>query len=284
MKIIDGKLVQSQICDELKKEIEKLKSRNIVPTLKIIQVGDNQASNVYVRNKIKLSETVGINTTVDKLPENITETELINRIKDLNNDKNINGILVQLPIPSHLSEKEVIETIVPDKDVDCFNLVNVGKLWTAKKQDIYLKPCTPCGVIEMLKKYNVEMSGKHVVIIGRSNIVGKPQAALFLLENATVTICHSKTTNLKEVCKQADILVAAIGRAKMINHEYIKQGAVVIDVGMNRDENNKLCGDVDFENVKDIVSYITPVPGGVGPMTITILLKNLINVTKLQNK
>lgn len=284
MKIIDGKLVQSQICDELKKEIEKLKSRNIVPTLKIIQVGDNQASNVYVRNKIKLSETVGINTTVDKLPENITETELINRIKDLNNDKNINGILVQLPIPSHLSEKEVIETIVPDKDVDCFNLVNVGKLWTAKKQDIYLKPCTPCGVIEMLKKYNVEMSGKHVVIIGRSNIVGKPQAALFLLENATVTICHSKTTNLKEVCKQADILVAAIGRAKMINHEYIKQGAVVIDVGMNRDENNKLCGDVDFEDVKDIVSYITPVPGGVGPMTITILLKNLINVTKLQNK
>ncbi len=284
MKIIDGKLVQSQICDELKKEIEELKSRNIVPTLKIIQVGDNQASNVYVRNKIKLSETVGINTTVDKLPENITETELINRIKDLNNDKNINGILVQLPIPSHLSEKEVIETIVPDKDVDCFNLVNVGKLWTAKKQDIYLKPCTPCGVIEMLKKYNVEMSGKHVVIIGRSNIVGKPQAALFLLENATVTICHSKTTNLKEVCKQADILVAAIGRAKMINHEYIKQGAVVIDVGMNRDENNKLCGDVDFENVKDIVSYITPVPGGVGPMTITILLKNLINVTKLQNK
>ncbi len=284
MKIIDGKLVQSQICDELRKEIEELKSRNIVPTLKIIQVGDNQASNVYVRNKIKLSETVGINTTVDKLPENITETELINRIKDLNNDKNINGILVQLPIPSHLSEKEVIETIIPDKDVDCFNLVNVGKLWTAKKQDIYLKPCTPCGVIEMLKKYNIEMSGKHVVIIGRSNIVGKPQAALFLLENATVTICHSKTTNLKEVCKQADILVAAIGRAKMINHEYIKQGAVVIDVGMNRDENNKLCGDVDFEDVKDIVSYITPVPGGVGPMTITILLKNLINVTKLQNK
>ena len=284
MKILDGKLVQSQICDELRKEIEELKSRNIVPTLKIIQVGDNQASNVYVRNKIKLSETVGINTTVDKLPENITETELIDRIKDLNNDKNINGILVQLPIPSHLSEKEVIETIVPDKDVDCFNLVNVGKLWTAKKQDIYLKPCTPCGVIEMLKKYNIEMSGKHVVIIGRSNIVGKPQAALFLLENATVTICHSKTTNLKEVCKQADILVAAIGRAKMINHEYIKQGAVVIDVGMNRDENNKLCGDVDFEDVKDIVSYITPVPGGVGPMTITILLKNLINVTKLQNK
>nr|QJR98358.1 bifunctional protein FolD [uncultured Mycoplasmataceae bacterium] len=284
MKIIDGKLVQTQICDELRKEIEELKSRNIVPTLKIIQVGDNQASNVYVRNKIKLSETVGINTTVDKLPENITETELINRIKDLNNDENINGILVQLPIPSHLSEKEVIETIVPDKDVDCFNLVNVGKLWTAKKQDIYLKPCTPCGVIEMLKKYNIEMSGKHVVIIGRSNIVGKPQAALFLLENATVTICHSKTTNLKEVCKQADILVAAVGRAKMINHEYIKQGAVVIDVGMNRDENNKLCGDVDFEDVKDIVSYITPVPGGVGPMTITILLKNLINVTKLQNK
>ncbi len=284
MKIIDGKLVQTQICDELRKEIEELKSRNIVPTLKIIQVGDNQASNVYVRNKIKLSETVGINTTVDKLPENITETELINRIKDLNNDKNINGILVQLPILSHLSEKEVIETIVPDKDVDCFNLVNVGKLWTAKKQDIYLKPCTPCGVIEMLKKYNIEMSGKHVVIIGRSNIVGKPQAALFLLENATVTICHSKTTNLKEVCKQADILVAAVGRAKMINHEYIKQGAVVIDVGMNRDENNKLCGDVDFEDVKDIVSYITPVPGGVGPMTITILLKNLINVTKLQNK
>lgn len=284
MEIISGKLVQSQICDELKKEIEELKTRNIIPTLKIIQVGDNQASNVYVRNKIKLSETVGINTTVDKLPENITEAELTNRIKDLNNDKNINGILVQLPIPSHLSEKEVIETIVPDKDVDCFNLVNVGKLWTAKKQDIYLKPCTPCGVIEMLKKYNIEMSGKHVVIIGRSNIVGKPQAALFLLENATVTICHSKTTNLKEVCKQADILVAAIGRAKMINHEYIKQGAVVIDVGMNRDENNKLCGDVDFEDVKDIVSYITPVPGGVGPMTITILLKNLINVTKLQNK
>lgn len=284
MKIIDGKLVQSQICDELRKEIEELKSRNIIPTLKIIQVGDNQASNVYIRNKLRLSEIVGINTTVDKFPENITQTELINRIKDLNNDKNTNGILVQLPIPSHLSEKEIIETIVPDKDVDCFNLVNVGKLWTAKKQDINLKPCTPYGVIEMLKKYNIEMSGKHVVIIGRSNIVGKPLAALFLLENATVTICHSKTTNLKEVCKQADILVAAIGRAKMINHEYIKQGAVVIDVGMDRDENNKLCGDVDFEDVKDIVSYITPVPGGVGPMTITILLKNLINVTKLQNK
>ncbi len=284
MQIINGKLVQSQICDELKKEIEELKSKNIVPTLKIIQVGDNQASNVYVRNKIKLSETVGINTTVDKLPETITEAELIDRIKDLNNNKNINGILVQLPIPSHLSEKEIIETIVPDKDVDCFNLVNVGKLWTARKQDIYLKPCTPCGVIEMLKKYNIEISGKHVVIIGRSNIVGKPQAALFLLENATVTICHSKTVNLKQLCKQADILVAAIGRAKTINHEYVKQGAIVIDVGMNRDENNKLCGDVDFEDVKDLASYITPVPGGVGPMTITILLKNLINVTKLQNK
>ncbi len=284
MKIIDGKLISSQICEELKKEIEELKSKNITPCLKIIQVGDNQASNVYVRNKVRLSETVGVNTTVDKFPETISQEELINEIKKLNEDKSVNGILVQLPIPKHISEKEVIEAIDEDKDVDCFSLTNVGKLWTARKSEIYLKPCTPFGVIELIKRSGVNISGKNAVIVGRSNIVGKPLAALLLLEDATVTVCHSRTANLKEVCKQADILVAAVGKAKMINHEYVKDGTIVIDVGINRDENNKLCGDVDFEDVKEIASMITPVPGGVGPMTITILLRNLIAVTKLQNK
>ncbi len=284
MEIIDGKLISSQICEELKKEIEQLKTKGITPCLKIIQVGDNQASNVYVRNKIRLSETVGINTTVDKFNESISEKELIDEISKLNADKNVNGILVQLPIPKHIDEKNVIEAIDSNKDVDCFSWCNVGKLWTSKKTEIGLIPCTPYGVIELIKRSGVSISGKHAVIVGRSNIVGKPLAALLLLEDATVTVCHSRTANLKEICKQADILVAAVGKPKMINHEYVKDSAVVIDVGINRDENNKLCGDVDFEDVKNIALKITPVPGGVGPMTITILLKNLIAVTKLQNK
>lgn len=283
MKIIDGKLISNQIKQEILKDVANLKTKGIIPTLTIIQVGDNPSSNVYVRNKKKLSEDLQTNTTICKLDANITQEELAKVVHQLNEDKNINGILVQLPLPKHINEEFIINQIDSSKDVDGFTLNSVGTIWTAKKHAIKIASCTPAGVIEMLKRSNIEIEGKHAVIIGRSNIVGKPLACLLLLENATVTICHSRTKNLKEITKQADILCAAIGQPKFVTRDFIKKDTVVIDVGINHDENNKLCGDVDFEDVKDLVSYITPVPGGVGPMTVIMLMKNLIALTKKQN-
>lgn len=283
MILIDGKKIAQEISDELKQEISILKNKNIIPALIIIQIGDVLASNVYVKNKMRLSEELGAKTELIKLPENTSTNKLITLIQKYNTDKNINGILVQMPLPKHIDETKIIETIDSYKDVDCFKLDNVGKLWTARKSKVVLQPCTPAGIIQLLKKTNIEINGKSAIIVGRSNIVGKPMGALLLLENATVTIAHSQTNNLKELCKNADIIVAAIGKAKFITKDYVSSKSIIIDVGMNRDENNKLCGDVDFEQVKDIVSYITPVPGGVGPMTVVMLMKNLIELTKYQN-
>ncbi|MDR0857038.1 MAG: bifunctional methylenetetrahydrofolate dehydrogenase/methenyltetrahydrofolate cyclohydrolase [Mycoplasmataceae bacterium] len=284
MKLIDGKKISSEIKEELKKEIVFLKTKDIVPTLVIVQVGNNQASNVYVRNKIKLSNELGANTSLLHFDEDVTEEHLLQEIKNLNEDDTVNGILVQLPLPKHIDENKIIEHISPIKDVDCFHLENVGKLWTAKNKYDGLLPCTPAGIIELLKRSDIQIAGKNVVILGRSNIVGKPMAALFLLENATPTICHSKTQNIKEVCSKADILIISIGQAKFITKDYVSSHMDVIDVDMDRDENNKLCGGADFENIKDIVNSISPVPGGVGPMTIVMLMKNLITVCKIQNK
>jgi len=282
-KIISGIELRNEIVEKLKKEIEILKQKNITPKLTIIQIGNVEASNTYVRNKIKLSEKVGSITDLVKLPEETTQEELLSLIRKLNNDNSVHGILLQLPIPKHIDENSVLEQIDPNKDVDCFHISNVGKVWTARKDNIVIKPCTPAGVIELIKRTGISMEGKNVVIVGRSNIVGKPLAALCLIENAIVTIAHSKAKDLKSLCKEADILIAAVGRAKMFNHEYVKENQIVIDVGINVDENGKLCGDVDFEDVKEIVGYITPVPGGVGPMTVTMLLANLVSICKNKN-
>ena len=246
----------------------------------VIQVGNDPASSVYVGNKKKACEYIGIRSESYELPEETTQEELISLIEKLNNDDKIHGILVQLPLPKHLDDKAVIERISPQKDVDAFHAVNVGKIMLGEFDFL---PCTPAGVMEMLHSYDITVEGKECVVIGRSNIVGKPMGMLLLHENGTVTICHSRTKNLKEVCQRADILVAAVGIPKFVKADMVKDGAVVIDVGMDRDENGKLCGDVDFENVKDKCSYITPVPGGVGPMTISTLMKNTIKACKLQN-
>lgn len=272
-KLIDGKKISSEIKDELKIKCGELSKKGIVPALAVIQVGNNPASTVYVNNKKKACEAVGIKSISYTPDESITEEELLSLIDSLNENDEVNGILVQLPLPKHIDENKVIERISPKKDVDGFHPISVGNLSIGRKGFV---SCTPAGIIELLKRSDIEISGKECVIVGRSNIVGKPMALLMLRENATVTIAHSKTKNLKEVCKRADILIAAIGRPKFINSEYVKDGAAVIDVGINRDENNKLCGDVDFDDVKDRVSAITPVPGGVGPMTIAMLLKNCV--------
>ena len=280
MQLIDGKSISLLIKEEIKKEINLL---GFKPTLTIIQVGENISSDIYVRNKIKLASDLNCETKLLKFNENITEEQLINEIKKLNNDVHTNGILVQLPIPKHINEQKIIESISPNKDVDCFCWKNIGKLWTCRYSDAVLKSCTPMAVIELIKRSNIQIAGKHVVIIGRSNIVGKPLAALFLLENATVTICHSKTENIKKITQQADIVVAAIGKAKYFNGEYFNNNVVVIDVGINRDPiTKKVCGDVDFESVKEKVAAITPVPGGVGPMTVMMVMKNLISLVKIQ--
>ena len=273
MEIIDGKLTSSTIKDELKAKVEELKKQGKTGSLAVIQVGNDPASSIYVKNKKKACEYIGIGSVSYELSENTTKEKLLETIKELNNRNDIIGILVQLPLPKHIDEDEVIKAISPKKDVDGFHVENVGSLVVG--EDAFVS-CTPAGVIELLKRYNVDIVGKECVVIGRSNIVGKPMALLMLRENATVTICHSKTQNLKEVCKRADILIVAIGKPKFINDEYVKDGAVVIDVGIHRDENNKMCGDVDFESVKDKVSKITPVPGGVGPMTIAMLMKNCV--------
>lgn len=277
-KIIDGKQISLDIKNELKEKVAKYKEQGIEITLAVVKVGNDPASAVYVRNKEKACEYVGINSKTLALPEETTEEELLNVVKELNEDKNVNGILVQLPLPKHIDESKVLLTIDSTKDVDGFHPVNVGKMVIG--EDTFL-PCTPAGIIEMIKRTDIDIEGKECVVIGRSNIVGKPMAMLMLKENVTVTIAHSRTKDLKEVTKRADIIVAAIGKAKFVTADYVKEGAVVIDVGMDREENGKLCGDVDFESVSKVASAITPVPGGVGPMTVTMLLVNCLRSVEL---
>jgi len=270
--LIDGKKISTQIKDELKAKVEELQKQGTSVTLAVIQVGNDPASTVYVGNKKKACEYIGIKSLAYELPETTTQEELLDLVKKLNEDPEVNGILVQLPLPKHIDENLVIQTISPKKDVDGFHQ-SVGALSIGQRGFV---SCTPSGIIQLLKRSGIEIEGKECVIIGRSNIVGKPMALLMLRENATVTICHSRTKNLKEVAKRADILIVAIGKPRFINHEYVKEGAVVIDVGIHRDENNKLCGDVDFDDVLDKVTAITPVPGGVGPMTIAMLMNNCV--------
>lgn len=270
--IIDGKGVAEKLLLELKQKITTIKEQ---PCLVVIQVGNNPASSIYVNLKKKKAEELGIKSTVINFPETIEEHELIAKIEELNNDNNVHAILVQLPLPKHIDESNVIKSISTDKDVDGFTAQNSGDLLNGILPKAY--PCTPKGVLKLLKEYNIQIEGKHAVIVGRSNIVGKPLAIMLLNENATVTICHSKTTNLKEITKQADILISAVGK-KIIFKDMVKENAVVIDVGIFKDENNKTTGDVDFENVKDVASYITPVPKGVGPMTIACLMENTVEL------
>lgn len=271
--LIDGKVISKQIKDELKEKVAALKKEGIEICLAVIQVGNDTASTVYVGNKKKACEYVGINSVSYELPEETTEEELISLIDRLNSDSAINGILVQLPLPKHIDEDTVIKRISPDKDVDGFHPESVGRLSIGQRGFV---SCTPAGIIELLKRSDIEIEGNECVVIGRSNIVGKPMAMLLLRENATVTVCHSRTKNLKEICKRADILVVAIGKPKMIDASYVKEGAAVIDVGIHRNENNKLCGDVDFDSVSKVAGKITPVPGGVGPMTIAMLMNNCV--------
>lgn len=271
--LIDGKRISGEIKDELKKKVAELKKQGISGCLAVIQVGEDPASSVYVRNKKRACEYIGIESLSYELPADTTEAELLELIWKLNVDKKVNGILVQLPVPEQIDENKIIQAIDPKKDVDGFHPQNVGALVSGLSGYI---SCTPAGIIQLLKRSNVEIAGKNCVVIGRSNIVGKPMALLMLREHATVTITHSKTRNLKEICKNADILIAAIGKPKFIDASYIKKGAVVIDVGIHRNENNKLCGDVDFDSVEPLVEAITPVPGGVGPMTIAMLMNNCV--------
>lgn len=280
MALIDGKAVSLQVKQQVKQECDKLKTKGVTPGLAVIIVGDDPASQVYVRNKEKACEECGFYSVKYALDADTTQSELNALIDKLNKDEKINGILCQLPLPKHLDDKEVINRIDPIKDVDAFHPVNVGAIMIG---DYNFLPCTPAGVMELIHSTGVDVTGKKAVVIGRSNIVGKPMAMLLLHENATVEIIHSKTLDLKSITKEADILVAAIGRAKFVTADMVKNGAIVIDVGMNRDENGKLCGDVDFENVKDKCSFITPVPGGVGPMTISMLMRNTLTAAKLQN-
>lgn len=279
-KIIDGKQISADVKAAIAEETKTMKEKGIEVGLAVVIVGNDPASKVYVRNKKLACEAVGFASYEYALPEETTEEELLELVDKLNNDPKINGILVQLPLPSHLNDKVIIDNIRPEKDVDAFHPVNVGKIMIG---DYSFLPCTPAGVMELIKSTGIEVSGKECVVIGRSNIVGKPMSMLLLHQSGTVTICHSKTKNLKDICSKADILIAAVGRAKMVTADYIKEGAVVIDVGMNRDENGKLCGDVDFEDCKDKAGYITPVPGGVGPMTIAMLMKNTLTAAKQQN-
>lgn len=271
---IDGKAISQKRKDELKKKIDVIKEAGKrLPKLVVILVGDNQASQTYVRNKERACEYVGMLSEVMRLESTIREEELIKVIEQLNQDEAVDGILVQLPLPSHIHEDKILDLIDPSKDVDGFHPSNVAKLLLGQDG---LVPCTPKGMMVLLDEIGCDLRGKEVVVVGRSNIVGKPVALLCLRKNATVTIAHSQTTDLKAVCQRADVLIAAIGKAKFFNRDYVKEGAIILDVGINRNENNKLCGDVDYDDVKDIVSYITPVPGGVGPMTIAMLLENTL--------
>ena len=272
-KLIDGKVISKQIKDELKEKVAGLKAEGVEICLAVIQVGNDPASSVYVGNKKKACEYIGIGSLSYELPEETTEEELLALIEKLNSDDKVNGILVQLPLPKHIDEDKVIKTISPKKDVDGFHPMSVGALSIGQQCFV---SCTPAGVIQLIKRSGIEIEGKECVVLGRSNIVGKPMSMLLLRENGTVTVCHSRTKNLKEVCRRADILVVAIGKPEMIDASYIKEGATVIDVGIHRNENNKLCGDVDFESAKEVAGAITPVPGGVGPMTIAMLMSNCV--------
>lgn len=273
MNLIDGKALAAKMQAELKVKVDKLKEADNVPGLAVILVGEDPASQIYVRNKARQATAIGLNSSVVRLPETVTEQELLDLIEQYNQSEQWHGILVQLPLPEHISEEKVLLAIDPEKDVDGFHPMNMGRLWSGNPLMI---PSTPAGIMEMFREYNVELSGKRAVVIGRSNIVGKPMAQLLMMADATVTIAHSKTENLRELTKEADILVVAIGRDRMIKAEDVKEGAVVIDVGMNRDEGGKLHGDVDFDEVKNVASLITPVPGGVGPMTITMLMEQTV--------
>ena len=278
-KLIDGKAISAQIKDEVKEAVSKLKESGVTVSLAVIQVGADPASSVYVKNKKKACEYCGINSLSYELPESTKEEELLDLIRELNDRTDCNGILVQLPLPKHINEERILDEISPLKDVDGFHPMNVGALSIGKKGFV---SCTPAGVIELIKRSGYEIAGKECVVIGRSNIVGKPMAMLLLKENGTVTVTHSKTADLRAVTKRADILVVAIGKPKMIDASYVKEGAVVIDVGIHRDADNKLCGDVDFESVEPVAEAITPVPGGVGPMTIAMLMKNCLTSVDLQ--
>lgn len=280
-RLIDGKEISKQIKDELKEEVGRLSRKGVKICLAVIQVGKDPASSVYVNNKKKACAYIGIDSRAYELPENISEEELVGLVERLNADDSVNGILVQLPLPAHIDEDRIIRTISPDKDVDGFHPVSVGRLWLGEKGFV---SCTPAGIIELLKRSGVEIEGKECVIVGRSNIVGKPMAALLLRENGTVTVTHSRTKDLKEVTKRADILIVAIGKKEFITSEYIKEGAVVIDVGIHRDENNHLCGDVNFTQAEPLASAITPVPGGVGPMTIAMLMNNCVESVRSQEE
>jgi len=275
--IINGKEIGGEIRKSVEQRVKALKKIGVTPGLAVILVGENPASKTYVANKQASCEAIGVYSALIKLPEDISETALLEQIRELNNRKDIHGILVQLPLPNHISEEAVIATISPEKDVDGFSPISVGKMMLG--QETYL-PCTPYGVMKLLEHTGIDVAGKHAVIVGRSHIVGKPMGQLLLQKDATVTYTHSKTKDLASFTKQADILIAAVGRPKFITADYIKEGAVVIDVGINRDENNKLVGDVDFASVNGIASHITPVPGGVGPMTITMLLENTVQAAE----
>ncbi|WNF21660.1 bifunctional methylenetetrahydrofolate dehydrogenase/methenyltetrahydrofolate cyclohydrolase FolD [Mesobacillus jeotgali] len=275
--IIDGKEIAKKKKLEIADQVQELKKQGVTPGLAVILVGDNQASRTYVNSKQKTARELGMHNVLIEYPVSITEQELLAKIDELNKDEDIHGILVQLPLPDHISEKKLIEAISPEKDVDGFHPINIGRMMTG--QDAFL-PCTPFGVVVMMKEIEVDLAGKHVVVVGRSNIVGKPAGQLFLNENATVTYCHSRTKDLKEHTKQADVIVAAVGKADLITADHVKPGAVVIDVGMNRNDLGKLCGDVAYDEVKEKAGYITPVPGGVGPMTIAMLMYNTLKSAK----
>ena len=279
--IIDGKKISQQIKDELKTEVAELAKKGRHACLAVIQVGDDPASSVYVNNKKKACAYIGIESRAYELSENTAEDELVGLVDQLNEDDGVNGILVQLPLPAHIDEDKIIKAISPDKDVDGFHPVSVGRLWIGEKGFL---SCTPAGIIQLLMRSDIQIEGKECVIVGRSNIVGKPMAALLLRENGTVTVAHSRTKNLREITRRADILVAAVGKERFITKEYIKDGAVVIDVGIHRDAQNHLCGDVDFEDVESAASAITPVPGGVGPMTIAMLMNNCVQTIRTQEE
>ncbi|CAI3294875.1 MAG: bifunctional methylenetetrahydrofolate dehydrogenase/methenyltetrahydrofolate cyclohydrolase [Enterococcus cecorum] len=277
MHVLNGKELAQKLQQEMTQEVTELKEKGLQPGLAVILVGEDPASQVYVRNKERAANNIGMYSVVYRLPETTSEADLIAKIEELNHDDKVHGILVQLPLPKHINEDLVLDTIDPAKDVDGFHPMNLGNLFAGKPTMI---PCTPAGIMELIKLSCLDLAGKNAVIIGRSNIVGKPMAHLLLQANATVTICHSKTKDLPKVAKQADVLVVAIGRANFVTADFVKEGAVVIDVGINRDENNKLTGDVKFDEVAPLTSYITPVPGGVGPMTITMLMRQTIDAAK----
>ena len=277
---MDGKAVSAKVKEQVAQEVAALQGQGVCPGLAVVIVGEDPASRIYVNNKKKACQATGIHSEEYALPASTTQEELLALVDTLNHKEDIHGILVQSPLPKGLDEGAVVEAIDPQKDVDAFHAYNVGKIMMG---DYHFLPCTPAGIMELLQAYDIPVEGKRCVVIGRSNIVGKPMAMLLLHENGTVTICHSKTRNLQEICSGADILVAAVGRAKFVTADMVKEGAVVVDVGMNRDENGKLCGDVDYAPVAAKASYITPVPGGVGPMTISMLLKNTVKAARLQN-